>query len=298
MARWIRRGLCVAALLLAPGSVTYADTPATAFAQIIKVAYITRQDPPIVPLSFLEPVVKDPGASGARLGQMDDATTGKFLNQDYDLVETIVPADGDLAAAARKLITDGRKLFIADLTAKDLLTLADLPEAKGVVILNVRAREDDLRESNCRANVLHVAPSYAILADALTQYLLTKHWLNWFLVTGPAADDKLYAAALQNAAKRYRANLVGQKDWTFDPGSRRSDTGHEAIAGEVVGFTSNLPAYDILLVADTQDQFGEYFQYRTQQARPVAGTQGLAVVTWTRAMEEWGASSCRIALRT
>ena len=48
--------------------------------------------------------------------------------------------------------------------------------------------------------------------------------------------------------------------------------------------------HDVLLVADEQDEFGEYLPYRTTRARLVAGTQGLHPTSWHRTQEQWGAT--------
>jgi hypothetical protein len=55
-------------------------------------------------------------------------------------------------------------------------------------------------------------------------------------------------------------------------------------------FTQDAPAYDVLVVADVQDAFGEYLQYRTWDPRPVVGTQGLVPTAWHRSQEQWGAT--------
>jgi ABC transporter substrate binding protein (PQQ-dependent alcohol dehydrogenase system) len=46
----------------------------------------------------------------------------------------------------------------------------------------------------------------------------------------------------------------------------------------------------VLVVADESGQFGDYLPYRTWDARPVAGTQGLVPTSWHPALEQWGAS--------
>jgi len=46
----------------------------------------------------------------------------------------------------------------------------------------------------------------------------------------------------------------------------------------------------VLVVADEAGQFGDYLPYRTWEARPVAGTQGLFATSWHPALEQWGAT--------
>ena len=45
----------------------------------------------------------------------------------------------------------------------------------------------------------------------------------------------------------------------------------------------------MLLVADELDDFGRYISFNTWEARPVAGSEGLQPVTWSRVVEQWGA---------
>ena len=91
---------------------------------------------------------------------------------------------------------------------------------------------------------------------------------------GPAEGDKKYADAIRRTAKRYNAKIVEDKPWTFETGNRRTDSGAVNERDAIQGFTQ-VSDYDILIVADEEDQFGEYLTDRTARPRPVAGTQGL-----------------------
>jgi ABC transporter substrate binding protein (PQQ-dependent alcohol dehydrogenase system) len=137
---------------------------------------------------------------------------------------------------------------------------------------------------------VHAAPSRAMLADGLAQYLVWKQWRRWFLVQGTGRDDAAFAEALRRAAKRFGGKIVEQRTFEVETGSRRSDGGHEQIQKQIPTFTQNAPDYDVLLIADEGDQFGEYFPYRTWDARPVAGSQGLVPMSWHAALEQWGAT--------
>jgi ABC transporter substrate binding protein (PQQ-dependent alcohol dehydrogenase system) len=258
-----------------------------AHAADVAIGYIGRQEPPREPLSFVEPILEDEGLQGAQLALKDNQTTGRLLRQNFTLEEVIVEEDGDPAASARELLGRGVKLIVSDLPADALLAIADLPEASDALILNARARDDGLRRDRCRANVLHTMPSRAMLADALGQYLVFKRWTRWFLVEGPGEGDKLYADAIRRTAKRYNAKIVEDKPWTFETGNRRTDSGAVNERDAIQGFTQ-VGDYDILIVADEEDQFGEYLTDRTARPRPVAGTQGLTPTAWSRVTENWG----------
>jgi len=237
---------------------------------------------------FLDPPPEDEGVAGARLGIADDNTTGRFTNQEFRLDEALVPAGGDVAEALRKLTGSGSRFIVADLPADALLAVAALPEAKGVTFFNAGAPDDELRALKCRANILHTLPSRAMLADALVQYLLAKQWRNIFLVVGPSEADRAYAAAIRHSIEKFHAKLAADKNWSWAPGAKRSDTGHYAVAAEVARFTQGV-SYDVLVVADEEDEFGDYLSYATFDPRPVAGTQGLVASAWARAHQQWGA---------
>ena len=129
----------------------------------IVIHYLGKAYEEPVPLSLVDPILTDNGLQGARLAIQDNNKSGQFLGQEYDLVEDIVPADGDVAAKAKEILKDGPAIIIADLEANDLLAVADLPEAKDSIIFNIRLSDDTLRGEQCRFNVFHVAPS---LVDA------------------------------------------------------------------------------------------------------------------------------------
>ena len=54
--------------------------------------------------------------------------------------------------------------------------------------------------------------------------------------------------------------------------------------------TQDVKDYDLLVVADEADNFGDDLSYRTTTPRPVAGTQGMVPSAWARPFEQWGAT--------
>ena len=281
-------GFLLIALLAAVAPAAAQDTPAGV--ANIPIAYITERAKELPPFSLVDQPTTDNGLMGARLGIEDNNTTGKFTKQKFTLEEAVVPAGGDIVAAFRDLLAKGHRFFVADLPAAPLLAIADVPEARDTLIFNVQAKDDALRGEQCRANVLHTMPNYANLADGLAQYLIWKRWTNWFLVVGTGDEDKLFAAALRRAADRFGATIVEERVFDAAPGARRTDTGYAQIQKQLPVFTQDVGGYDVLVVSDQRDVFGEYLQYRTWDARPVVGTQGLVPTAWHRSQEQWGAT--------
>ena len=257
--------------------------------QRVQIGWLSQAVKRTLPLSYLDQPPEDEGIQGARLGIADDGTTGHFTGQSFELVERVVAEDGDIAAAFRDLATRNIRLVVTDLAGAELLSVASLPEAAPATIFDTAAPDDRLRGEDCRANLLHLLPSRAMLADALVQYLVAKRWSNLLLVVGRGDGDQEFAADFRHAAQKFQAHVVTEKPWTFVPGARRTDTGHFAIQAEVARFTQGI-SYDVLAVADEEDEFGDYLSYRTFDPRPVAGTQGLVPSAWARPHEQWGAT--------
>ena len=225
---------------------------------------------------------------GARLAAADNAASGRFLRQHFTLLEEVIERAEDAAAAALALAGQGAAFIAAHLPAAALSeAAAAVPEA---ILLNAGAPDDALRNAGCRPNLLHTAPSRAMLADGLAQYLAWKRWTRWALATGRAEGDTLLAEAYRRAARRFGCEIVEEKPWTFRPGPGRADTGHVTLQSEIPAFTRSLRDHDVLVVADEADEFGAWLEGRTTRPRPVAGTHGLVATGWSPVVEQWGAA--------
>ncbi|MGB8900307.1 MAG: ABC transporter substrate-binding protein, partial [Methylocella sp.] len=240
-------------------------------------------------LSILDIPAADDGLAGATLAAEDNNTTGGFLGQTFAIDDVLLRPGDDPAAALSDLIQRGVSLVLADLPAAAVLALSDSAKGKGVLIFNTSAPEDSLREENCRANVLHIAPSYSMLADGLAQYLVWKQWKRWFLIKGSHPQDELYAGALRRSAKKFGAKIVEERTYDDTGGGRRSDSGSVQTQRLIPVATQNAPAYDVLVAADESEVFANYLPFRTWDPRPVAGSAGLRPTSWDGSHEQWGA---------
>lgn len=271
----------------APAPAT-APTQTTAPAQTVQIAVLRVDRAGLPPISRLELPPPDLGFAGARLGTEDNDTTGRFMGQDFETAE--VTATPETAAAELDRLIAGGTQFIV-LLADDATTLA-LADRAGdrALILNARARSDALRGADCRANVIHVAPSHAMLADALAQFLMWKKWPRWFLVKGSHPEDADLAAAYTRAATKFGAKIVEERVFEDTGGARRTDSGHVQVQAQLPVFTQRAPDYDILITADDAGIFAGYMPYQTWDPRPVAGSAGLVPRSFHPAMEAWGAT--------
>ncbi|MDJ0512934.1 MAG: ABC transporter substrate-binding protein [Methyloceanibacter sp.] len=259
--------------------------PAT---KTMEVVYLGKEYQEPLPLSFAEKVITDKGIQGARQKLKEANQAGGFLGYSFELEEAIVPEDADVVAKAKALLAAGNRYFIADLEPDDLLAVADLPEAKDAIILNIRSSATKLRQEECRKNVFHIVPDYAMRADALAQYLIWKKWPNWYVMRRDTPQDQDYLAQVQRAAKRFGGKIVEDHLYDLPPGARNLDSGHQQIQAQMALETERSPDHDVVWAINSDDDFGDYLMYRTTRPRPVVGTQGLQATAWDKSYTESG----------
>jgi ABC transporter substrate binding protein (PQQ-dependent alcohol dehydrogenase system) len=250
---------------------------------VIRVDY-----PSLLPISRLDLPTEDLGLAGAQLATEDNQTTGQFMGQTYELYTVAVPPE-EAQAAFDQLIADGYRLIVTLARRDELLGFADsAPE--DALIFNARATDEALRSEECRANVLHVAPSDGMMSDAIAQFLIWKRWDDWFLVHGSHPEDQALAAAYEASATKFGARIVEAREFVDTGGARVSDSGHVLVQRQIPVFTQDSQSHDVLIAADASDVFAPYLPYQTWDPAPVVGSAGLRPVTWHPSHESWGAT--------
>ena len=239
-------------------------------------------------ISLLDQPTPDAGLAGATLALDDNNTTGRLEGQAFVLVDAPVRSGADLKATLDRLAAKGVRLVMTDLPVDGVKALADAGRAQGMTVFNLAAPDDSLRQQDCRGNLVHVAPSRSMLADAVAQYLVWKKWTRWLLVYGSHEGDQLLADAYRRAAKRFGAKIVAERLSKDTGGARETDSGVVQTQQQMPVLTQGAPDYDVLVAADENEVFAGYLPYRTWDARPVVGSAGLEPVTWDASSESWG----------
>jgi len=264
------------------------ETSATPAKLTMPVYYLGKKYQEPLPLSYAERPIPDKGIQGARMYAKQANLSGAFVGMGFNLVEAIVPENGDVVAKAREILKNGDALIVADLEPKDLLAVADLPEAKNSVIMNIRSSAEALRQEECRPNVFHIIPDWAMRADALGQYLIVKKWPRWLVIRGDSPADKDYLAQIERTAKRYGGKIVQEVVYPFPPGSRNLDSGYQQVQSQIPMVTEQTADHDVVWIIDTDEFFGDYLPYRTYKPDLVVGTQGLQALAWDKSYTEYG----------
>ncbi|MDS9466841.1 ABC transporter substrate-binding protein [Paracoccus sp. MBLB3053] len=256
--------------------------------QTIRAAVLRVDTPDLPPISRLDTPPLDLGFAGARLAIEDNDTTGQFMGQDFEALE--VTATPETAAAAlEKLLAEDVGFIVTLADEEQTLKLSDQAGDKAL-LLNARARGDNLRGADCRFNIIHTAPSHAMLADGIAQFLMWKKWTRWFLISGSHAEDTALADAYRRAATKFGAKIVEERIYEDTGGGRRTDSGHVQVQQQMPVFTQRAKEHDVVLAADEAGIFAPWLPYQTWDPRPVAGSAGLVPRSWHPALEAWGAT--------
>lgn len=260
--------------------------PALAESVEYRVAVIRVDAPGPMPISRLDLPPDDLGLAGADLGTADNATTGSFLGQSF-VTETVVATPETVEAELQRLLDAGITYVVTLADAETTVRLADIAGDRALVF-NALATDDALRGADCRANLLHVAPSDAMMTDALAQYLAWKRWDKVVLIAGSHPEDQALAAAYRHSAEKFGLRIVEERVYEDTGGARRTDSGHVQVQKQMPVFTQGLPAHDVVIAADRAGVFADWLPYHTWDARPVAGSAGLVPESWNPAQEAWG----------
>ncbi len=254
----------------------------------VKAAVLRIDQDALLPISRLDLKPDDMGFAGGVLATEDNQTTGTFLGMDYSL-ETVAVSPEEAQAALERLLGEGISLVVVMSDDATLLALADAAGDRAL-LLNATAPGDELRNDECRANVLHIAPSRSMKTDALAQYLMWKKWGDWVLIQGSHPEDFALADAYRRSARKFGARIVEERGFEDTGGARRTDTGYVLVQRQIPVFTQKMKRHDVVVAADEADVFAAHLPYHTWGPDLVVGSAGLRPVTWSPAHEAWGAT--------
>ncbi|MGD9739398.1 MAG: ABC transporter substrate-binding protein [Bauldia sp.] len=272
-------------------AVLAALVPAVAAAQPanpvpLPIGYLALQDDPRFDplLAHYEIPVRPwgPSLNGAELGIADGLQVAQEVNILFTIEGATEPTVAAMIGTIDEFLAIGVHFVIVDLPAAMLLELADAVADRPVTLLNVSAQEDSLRGTDCRANVIHIIPSYRMLTDAMAQYLVAKRWRNILVLAGPTATDTEIVEALRQSAANFGARIVDVR--AFQPGADALNRDATNVALLTAGAN-----HDVVFVADADGEFAARVPFQTNDARPVVGAAGLVATAWHWAWDRQGA---------
>ncbi len=269
--------LCVGFLAATPLA---AQVPSAKPVTHLRVIYLGKHYREPTPLSFLDQVVGDKGIAGARVGAADNNITGSFIGQITTLWKISFPENADIAAEAKKVLSAGSMLIVADLEARICWLSPISPRPK--------ARSYSTHVQATMRFGKKTAALTSFISRQATQCVPTR-WASFcstsdgrvgssFTALNPAIS--IMSRPVKRAAARFGARIVAERPYTFDARTRDTDTGHQQTEQQIALLTQSVPDYDVIFVVDNDEAFGDYLLYNSTDPHPVVGTQGLVAVAW------------------
>ena len=220
--------------------------------------------------------------AGAEVALRESRIVGRAIGVKFRIEKVSGKDAAELAEAVNRLHEEQNAPFVLlDAPAEAMLTVAEATHGKPLLLFNVSEPADELRGNQCRPHLMHTIPSYAMLVDGLAQYLATKQWEQILLLEGTLPSDQLLGQAFRRAAKRFGLKITEEKEFVLSNDPRQRDQNNIAL------LTTHQS--DVILLADTDGEFGRYVPYQTVHPRPVVGTAGLVPSAWHWAWERHGA---------
>lgn len=220
--------------------------------------------------------------AGAEVALREARFVGQALGVGFALERVKGKDSADLLAQLDKLAGEGVRYFLVDAPGAVVDELARATRGRELLLFNVSAADDALRQESCQAHLYHTLPNHAMQTDALAQFLVANKWRNILVLQGPLPEDKLIGAAFEASAKRFGLKISARKDFVVSNDPRQRDLANVALltAGD---------DYDAVFVADSVGEFARSVPYRTVRPRPVVGSEGLVAEAWHWAWERHGA---------
>jgi ABC transporter substrate binding protein (PQQ-dependent alcohol dehydrogenase system) len=207
---------------------------------------------------------------------------GRALKMKFSLERGEAKTAAGLISMIERMVAAGVRYFLIDADAAMITALGAATMGWDLLLFNISEPADALRGAECRAQVMHVIPSHAMMTDALAQFLVTKKWRKVLVLKGPEGEDAAFAAAFEASARRFGVRIIASRDFVLgnDPREREKNN---------VALMTAEGNYDVVFVADTEGEFGRYVPYQTYRPRPIIGTEGLIAKAWHWAWERHGA---------
>jgi ABC transporter substrate binding protein (PQQ-dependent alcohol dehydrogenase system) len=219
---------------------------------------------------------------GAEVALREARFPAKAIGVEFALERITRPDSKALLESINKLHKEGVRYFLIDAAGPLVAEIAKATRGKDLLLFNVAAPDDALRQEQCQRHLLHTLPNHAMTNDALAQFLVSKKWRSILLLEGPRVEDKLLADAFESAAKRFGLKIVERRKFVLSNDPRQREQGNVALL-------SAGAEQDVIFVADSEGEFARSVPYRTVRARPIVGSEGLIAAAWHWSWERHGA---------
>lgn len=220
--------------------------------------------------------------AGAEVALKESRFSGSAVGVNFELLRKSGADKDSLLAAVNEFLDQGVQMIILDLPADPVAELAKANRDKDVLLFNISATDNLLRQQECQANLMHTVPSDAMLTDALAQFLVSRKWRQSIVLKGPKPEDAVLLKSFEGSAKRFGLKLADVREFVLGRDPRQRDQNN-------ISLLTSGEDYDAVVVIDSDGEFARSVPYQTLKPRPVVGSAGLVPDWWHWAFDRYGA---------
>ena len=219
---------------------------------------------------------------GAEVALRESRFVGASVGVKFELTHKQATNTDELKSTLDTLVKQGVNFVLLDLPADEIAVLSRYASKYDVLLFNVSAADNSLREKQCSSNLLNVNASQTMLADALAQYMIFKKWREVLLLVGEDKNDLQSQKVFQHSAKKFGIKIIDEKSYILglNPRERKKNN---------ISLLTSGSDYDAVWVIDSTGEFARNVPYQLQKPRLVVGDAGLVPVGWHWAWERHGA---------
>ncbi len=211
---------------------------------------------------------------GAEMGITDIRPFERRAGISFALaVERVTNAAMMVKAIARIGEQTSAQIFLIDAPGAVVAQVGRATRDQGVVLINVSAADDALRNDSCAPHLLHTAPSRRMLTDAIAQHLVDRRWDSVLILEGPLEEDAATTEAFHESARTYGIEIEEVRAFVLSGDPRmREKNNLDLLTGQV--------SYDAVFIADVDREFARTVPFATRRPAPVVGAAGLVATAW------------------
>ncbi|MEA3242911.1 MAG: ABC transporter substrate-binding protein, partial [Pseudomonadota bacterium] len=230
--------------------------------KVVSIAYLELEDDPRYREKQMQ--ARYPGQpwgrpyAGAEVALKEARFAGSAVGVEFRLSRHSVADMQAASAMIEQLAEQGVKYFLLDLPGSAVAEIARRTRDRELLLFNLSALDDSLRQAECQAHLLHLAPSHAMLSDTLAQFLVAHKWPEVLVLEGPNAEDAELLAAFQRSARRFGLKIEEVRPFVLGRNPRERSRNNVAL------LTAGAD-YDVVFVADANGEFARDVPYQIQK---------------------------------